>query len=140
MCAHIGGAYKSGATEATTWVHALCSNWIPELYEDANDEPTHGPLVHIEKLNTARLKLRCFLCNETGGAGVQCCYALCQKAVHPSCMLREPNDFTWRVVESTNKEGPSFTRELFCPAHADRVGTALKKETDMLIQVSCAFV
>lgn len=139
LCSHVGGAYKCAATETTSWVHALCSNWIPELYESANSEPKFGPLVHVERLEKQRItRLNCNHCNLRGvGAAIECFSTACHKAIHPMCLLTEDSDFTWRVVEGTqDDDSATYQRELFCPAHADKVGAAPKKESDMVIQVT----
>jgi len=115
-------------------VHALCCNWIPELYESANTAPKFGPVVHTERLDAKRMRLKCLLCSDSGAA-IQCFSKACHKAVHPSCMIRRDNDCTWRVVESQENGQTIYSRQLFCPSHADQVGKALKNESDLVIQV-----
>jgi hypothetical protein len=50
-------------------------------------------------------------------------------------MMENPGGFSWRVVESSDREGTRYDRELYCARHMDDVGLPLKRG-QLLIQVS----
>lgn len=136
LCSHTGGAYKKLAGDDKSWVHALCVNWIPEVFEIDGDIDKMGPRVNLSTLDKARLRLNCNFCSRKGGACVQCAYKKCQSAIHPMCLVKDSFDFTFRVVEGKNKKTQCdyYRREAFCPRHADFAGEPLKKD-EIVIQV-----
>jgi hypothetical protein len=137
LCNHTGGAFKrAGPEQPVSWVHCICANWIPEVGEDPCKDAKRGPLVLLEKVLKAREKLKCSCCGGKANC-VQCSNAHCRAAVHPYCMTQEGSGFTWRVIESTTKDGFSdYQRQLFCAKHVDDVARPLKKKGEMLIAVS----
>lgn len=43
------------------------------------------PILGVDRINPARLKLLCGICRVPGGACVQCCAKKCTRAFHPQC-------------------------------------------------------
>lgn len=135
LCNHSGGAFKKTSEPGGKWVHCLCANWLPELYEVADQTSNSGPTVRIDALEKGRKGLKCSACSGKGGC-LQCFHSSCKAAIHPRCVLKQDSGYSWRVIESSDKDGnPMFVRELYCARHQDDVGLPLKKEGDMLIQV-----
>lgn len=136
LCKHTGGAYKRLVGDENAWVHALCVNWIPEVIEVDEKKDDLGPRVDLTQLSKARMKFQCMVCNQKGGACVQCAYRNCLSAVHPMCLMKHSYDCPWRVIEVHNKRTGVgyYRREMFCPRHADYVGQPLK-DGELLIQV-----
>jgi hypothetical protein len=112
----------------------LCANWVPELGEEPEVRKDCGPVVRIDRLDPKRAPIKCSVCNGKTGC-VQCSHGNCRAAIHPHCMMENPGGFSWRVVESSDREGTRYDRELYCARHMDDVGLPLKRG-QLLIQVS----
>ena len=135
LCNHSGGAFQRTNAENGTWAHCLCAIWIPELMEKVDNNIDLGPVTCVDRMDKARKTLKCTACNGRSGS-VQCAHARCMAAIHPHCALKEPSDFSWRVIECTTKEGTvAYIRELFCARHADDVGLPTKHSNEVLIHV-----
>lgn len=113
LCKFTGGAYKQ--TDKGQWVHQLCANWQPEVF--VVEKGGHA-YVSISGLERARLRLKCALCNSSGGASVQCSYGRCVVAVHPWCCLHDPRGFSKRIVKTPDGDN---LWEIFCKNHASAV-------------------
>lgn len=98
LCSNIGGAYK-GLDKNGKWIHSLCSNWIPEIY----NIDMKSSILTINKLDKKRFKLKCALCIGKG-ACIECEYGKCRTAAHPWCVLHNPGGFTKRVIKDEDGE------------------------------------
>lgn len=100
LCRLGGGALKR--TTDSRWVHIGCAVAVPEVFfVDVNLREG----VNIDKITSARRKLKCFYCRSSStasgrenGACVQCCAGKCAVSFHVTCFVLagfvlEPSDW-----------------------------------------------
>ena len=70
-------------TDTGTKAHRLCAELTPEttIYAVNGVEMIHG----IDRIDKARLELRCNHCRSKKGSVIQCDWAKCTRAYHPTC-------------------------------------------------------
>jgi len=116
LCNHKGGAMKR--TSDSRWAHVVCGLWIPEaqfLDEEGRD------IIAPSTVNEKRLDLQCSLCDEPGGACIQCKAPRCLTAFHASCARR-------RGVCMVEKEKGEYIEKLvFCERHRPADGPKKKR-------------
>ena len=69
------GAAASGSDPsppATTWCHAACMQWIPEV--TTSDFARMEPIIGIETIQKERWELSCCVCRQRMGAKIQVAY------------------------------------------------------------------
>ena len=82
LCPNQYGAFKQ--TDNSKWAHMICAIWIPEVHF-ANTVFLE-PIIGIENIESARVKLMCYICRKKNqGACIQCSKADCYTAFHVTC-------------------------------------------------------
>ena len=127
LCSNKGGAYLH--TEKFTWVHTLCSNWIPEIVRYRNDINEIDTFISLEKLDKARFKLKCSLCNRKG-ASIRCAFPRCDVNAHPWCMLNDVKGSKSRICKDDDN---NVHYEMFCKFHADNASLPYSKPKQKVI-------
>jgi len=116
LCHIRKGAFKP--TEEGKWCHACCCVWIPEL---GFKTPTNvDVVVGINEIDKKRLRLVCQLCNQRGGACIQCVHGACRFAFHISCAKTFGLRMEIRSIEGIGEEdGWDVAYLHYCPKHKD---------------------
>lgn len=103
LCFQATGSMKH-CHRGLLWTHPLCVYFTPELTVSA----VTNRLNNIEVLDPERSQLVCGLCDETGGAVVQCAYRDCLAAYHPYCAFQGRLQMVVRQQE-TEAGHPSYS-------------------------------
>lgn len=123
LCTNKGGAYKM--TDKATWVHNICSNWIPEVYQVASPVNISKSVLTLSSVDKKRFRLSCDMCKaKSKGACVQCTFGRCISACHPWCMIHDPRGWTKRVAKEP--ESGEMVWEMYCKTHAHCVAEPVK--------------
>lgn len=97
-------------------------SWIPDSFVETNNKKEY--IINCSSVDKSRYRLKCIVCNKSGGACIQCSYRRCCIAAHPFCALNKGR-FTHRIVKSEDVQG-AYDWEMFCPNHADAVRDPVK--------------
>eukprot|EP00466_Bigelowiella_natans_P007716 jgi/Bigna1/71332/fgenesh1_pg.15_\ len=140
LCGHVGGAMlpigKLGEGEGqmdrkkrTTWAHALCGLWMPDVEVKRSSPDYTGHLyMNISKVDPDRYRLlKCSVCYEYNklGACIQCSGGRCRRSIHPYCARSRLKDPTkgefmeknvWSLLEMARSDS-QFEYHCRCPAH-----------------------
>jgi len=131
LCFQATGSMKR-CHRGLLWAHPLCVYFTPELTVSART----NRLNNIELLDRERSQLVCGLCDETGGAVVQCAYRDCLAAYHPYCafqgrlqmIVRQEVETGHHSLDTSSSnsavddgtEGASTSYELYCRRHSGK--------------------
>ncbi|KIY62090.1 hypothetical protein CYLTODRAFT_427174 [Cylindrobasidium torrendii FP15055 ss-10] len=104
LCPNEGGAYKQ--TTHGEWVHLVCAMWTPgvEIMNEKVQEP-----IDVSRLDPARERLVCIVCNIHYGYPAQCLHKVCEKPYHVTCARK------WQLINPSPKDPNSLGH--FCPTH-----------------------
>lgn len=109
VCPQKGGALKN--TTDGTWIHIVCSYYIPETYYK---DKKNFKDVDVSGICKYRLKKRCTICNLITGACVKCFAAKCKNHMHVTCCQNIDS-----ITEFPGKNHTNFV--LFCSNHKEDV-------------------
>ncbi|EAU90763.2 bromodomain and PHD finger-containing protein 3 [Coprinopsis cinerea okayama7 len=112
LCPNEGGAFKQTVTG--DWVHLLCAIWVPETR--VANEVFMEPITGGEQISKQRWKLKCSLCEQRGGACIQCAKPSCFVAFHTTCARQEK---LLLPMKSTPGAEPA-TLQAYCERHLPR--------------------
>jgi len=116
LCHIRKGAFKP--TDEGKWCHACCCVWIPEL--GFRNPSKLDEVTEIDKVNKTRFRLTCQLCNERGGACIQCIYGVCRFAFHVSCAKEHGLRMEIRQIHGIQDPDIWDVAYLhYCPRHRD---------------------
>lgn len=124
FCPSYTGAFKQ--TDVGTWAHVLCALWLPELYfANLNYmEPIEG----FENIPKSRWRLICYICNQRGGACIQCCNKNCFRSYHITCAKRAGLYMKFNGVSisgmAINQFAPGHSPKTFCDKHVPNTASA----------------
>ena len=118
FCPSNTGAFKQ--TDTGSWAHVVCALWIPELYfANLNYmEPIEG----VQNIHKSRWKLNCYICDQKGGACIQCSNKNCFTAYHATCAKRASLYMSFNNIPVNNiaqNQVPSDTIiQSYCDKHS----------------------
>ena len=112
LCPSRLGAFKM--TADGRWAHVICASWIPEV--GFEDDIFLEPVVGIDRIAAARLKLTCYVCQQRGtGACIQCNQMSCYTAFHITCAQQAGLHMSSEVVPEAGE--PVKRMAAFCDVH-----------------------
>ena len=119
LCPNQYGAFKQ--TDDNKWAHMICAIWIPEVHF-ANTVFLE-PIIGIENIVLARLKLMCYICRKRKhGACIQCSKANCCTAFHVTCAQQAG------LYMSIQDTGEEVIKLAYCDVHTRSSANASKNE------------
>jgi bromodomain and PHD finger-containing protein 1 len=110
LCPNQYGVFKQ--TDNNKWAHMICAIWIPEVHF-ANTVFLE-PIIGIENIESARIKLMCYICRKRNqGACIQCSKTNCYTAFHVTCAQQAG---LYMNIQDT---GIEINKVAYCDAHTE---------------------
>lgn len=134
LCPVPYGALKRD-TSTNSWIHVACAQWHPEI--TMRDLDASSTFMGADKIDPARVGLRCCICGKTDGACITCCRVSddgvkCTNSFHPLCALEKGYDMS--VIEDATGK---LEYSCYCGEHSLSDGrdvAGLFKDEEVLME------
>lgn len=122
LCPFTSGAFKRSTNNK--WVHMVCALYTPRV-RVPSETGLLEPIQNLDKVEPSRYALKCYVCNEKGGACIQCCTRGCFKAFHPTCARIAG----FYMSTCDNDMSEMLKNQDFLPVYCDRHSVNMRKVT-----------
>lgn len=120
LCPFTSGAFKRSTNNK--WVHMVCALYTPRV-KVPSETGLLEPIQNLDKVESSRYALKCYVCNEKVGSCIQCCTRGCFKAFHPTCA--RVAGFYMSTCDNDMSE--MLKQQDFLPVYCDRHSANMRK-------------